>query len=78
VNIAGWSGANISLELWRPGTRKVDVPDQVKKLRAAQSLRSSATPHLAFRAPSTGWYFVETRAASPGSGAYALKLSKKP
>jgi hypothetical protein len=76
VNIAGWPSANVSLELWRPGTRKVDVPAQVKKLRAAQSLGSSATPHFAFRASSAGWYFVETRAASPGSGAYTLKLAK--
>lgn len=75
---ASWAGANVSVELWRPGTRRVDVPTTVRKLRAAQSVRMGATPHLAFRAPATGWYYVEVKAASPGFGAYSLKLAKTP
>jgi subtilisin family serine protease len=73
---AAWTGANVTVELWRPGTRKVDVPASVKRLRAAQSVTSGATPHIAFRAPTTGWYYVEVKAGSPGFGAYSLKLSK--
>jgi hypothetical protein len=73
---ASWTGANVSMELWRPGTRRVDVPANVKKLRAAQSVRSGAAPHLAFTAPKDGWYYVEAKAASPGFGAYTLTLSK--
>jgi subtilisin family serine protease len=77
VAVAGWPGANVSVELWRPGTRKVDVPANVKKLRAAQSANSGETPHIAFRAPVMGWYYLEVKAASPGFGSYALKLSKR-
>jgi subtilisin family serine protease len=73
---ASWVGANVSVELWRPATRKVDVPATVKKLRAAQSASAGATPHIAFRAPTTGWYYVEVKAASPGFGSYSLRLSK--
>ncbi|MES1248641.1 MAG: S8 family serine peptidase [Actinomycetota bacterium] len=73
---ASWTGANVSVELWRPGTRKVDVPANVPKLRAAQSAGGSATPHIAFRAPATGWYYVEVKTGSPGAGSYALKLAK--
>ena len=29
---AGWAGASVQLELWRPGTRAVDKPATVKKV----------------------------------------------
>ena len=73
---ASWPGASLALELWRPGTRKVDVPATVEKLRAAQSASSGAIARLGFVAPAAGWYFVEVKAVSPGFGAYALKLAK--
>jgi len=73
---ATWAGANVLLELWRPGTRKVDVPATVRRLRAAQSASSGARQHLSFVAPVAGSYYVEVRADSPGSGAYTLKLAK--
>ncbi len=73
---ATWAGANVVLELWRPGTRKVDVPATVRKLRAAQSAKSGARQHLAFAAPVAGSYYVEIRPNSPGSGANTLKLAK--
>ena len=31
---------------------------------------------LAYRAPRTGWYFVEVKLASPGTAVYALQLAK--
>ena len=73
---ANWGGANVGLELWRPGTRKVDVPANVRRLRAAQSVKAGSRQHLAFVAPVAGAYYVEVKASSPGSGAYALKLVK--
>jgi subtilisin family serine protease len=73
---ASWTGANVALELWRPGTRKVDEPTNVRRLRAAQSAKTGSRQHLAFVAPIAGSYFVEVKANSPGSGAYALKLAK--
>jgi subtilisin family serine protease len=74
---AGWTGANVALELWRPGTRKVDVPSSVRRLRAAQAAAPGAKQRLAFVAPASGWYYVEVKATSPGSGAYALSLRKR-
>jgi hypothetical protein len=50
----------------------------VKKLRAAQSARPGASQVLRFTAPVAGWYFVELKAAAPGFGAYALKVTKAP
>jgi subtilisin family serine protease len=73
---ASWNGANVALELWRPGTRKVDRPATVRKLRAAQAAAPGSRQRLGFVAPATGWYYVEVKATSPGSGAYSLKLSK--
>jgi subtilisin family serine protease len=74
---ASWNGANVALELWRPGTRKVDRPATVRTLRAAQSAAPGSSQRLGFVAPSTGWYYVEVKATSPGSGAYTLRLSKR-
>jgi thermitase len=76
ASVVGWSGANVQLSLWRPGTKKVDVVATVKKLRAAQSARPGAKQRVGFTAPAAGWYFVEVKVDSPGSGAYALKLVK--
>ena len=73
---ASWNGANVALELWRPGTRKVDQPSTVRKLRAAQAARPGSRQKLRFVAPASGWYYVEVKATSPGSGAYSLRLSK--
>jgi subtilisin family serine protease len=73
---ASWTGANVQLELWRPGTKKVDVASTVRKLRAAQSLTAGARQRVAFVAPVAGSYYVEVKAASPGFGGYSLKLTK--
>ena len=74
---AGWPGANVQLELWRPGTRKVDVASTVRKLRAAQSLTAGGNQRLRFVAPVAGSYYIEVKAASPGFGAYRLNLTKR-
>ena len=76
ASVAAWAGANVQLELWRPATRRVDQPATVKKLRAAQSVRPGSSQSLRFTAAAAGWYFVEVKVASPGFGAYALKLAK--
>lgn len=73
---AEWTGASVSLELWRPGTQKVDVPATVRKLRAAQSAVPGAMERIGFRAPSAGWYYVEVKTDSPGFGPYRLTLAK--
>jgi hypothetical protein len=71
----GWLGAQVSLTLWRPGTRQVELPSQTG-LRAAQSATPGAQQHIAFTAPARGWYYVEVKVASPGFGLYTLSLTK--
>ena len=46
----GWSGANVSLVLWRPRTRRIDA--SARTLRAAQAIAPGSRQHLAFTAPS--------------------------
>jgi subtilisin family serine protease len=70
-----WSGAQVSLTLWRPGTRQVALPAQ-KNLRAAQSALPGARQHLVFTSRARGWYYVEVKDVAPGFGAYTLSLVK--
>jgi subtilisin family serine protease len=69
-----WAGTQISLTLWRPGTRRVETTSRT--LQAARSLTSGATQRLAYRAKGRGWYYVEVKDASPGFGSYTLTLTK--
>ena len=73
---AAWTGARVKLELWKPGTKRVDV--SAGTLRAAQSAGEGAHQQLAFTAPARGWYYVEVKVAGPGFGPYTLTLAKKP
>jgi subtilisin family serine protease len=73
---ADWTGASVALELWRPGTSKVDVASTVRRLRAAQSAGVGAHQVIRFTAPKAGWYYVEAKTSAPGSGPYSLKLTK--
>jgi subtilisin family serine protease len=70
-----WAGAQVKLSLWRPGTREVDVPLQ-GRLRAAQSALPGARQRVSFTSRGRGWYYVEVKVASPGSGPYTLDLVK--
>jgi hypothetical protein len=70
-----WAGAQVSLTLWKPGTRQVEVPRRTD-LRAAQSSSPGARQHVAFTAPARGWYYVEVKVSSPGFGPYTLNLVK--
>ena len=74
--VAQWSRANVVLTVWRPGTVAVDTAAS-RGLRAAQSTAPGAVQRLAFRVPATGWYYVEVKAGSPGSGPYVLTLAKR-
>jgi subtilisin family serine protease len=72
---ATWTGANVTLVLWRPTTAHVAVSTRAK-LRAAQSITPGSVQHLLYRATAGGWYYVEARVTSPGSGSYVLSLTK--
>jgi Subtilase family len=69
ARLAGATG--LMLELWQPKTVHVDRPSS-QSLLAAQS----STGALAFRARSTGFYYLEVRAPSPASSAYTLTITK--
>jgi subtilisin family serine protease len=69
-----WAGAQISLTLWRPGTKRVETTSRT--LQAARSLTSGAVQRLAYTAKGRGWYYVEVKDASPGFGSYTLTVTK--
>ena len=75
LSLAGPSGGNSTLALWRPGTRAVTG----RGVRHGDRVSASAGPgpreQITFRAPRTGWYFVEVRLVSGRSGAYRLDLA---
>jgi hypothetical protein len=73
---ASWTGADVNLVVWRPGTTTVLGSQAKPQLRAAQSVAAGAVQHLTYRSKVRGWYYVEVKAAAPGSGPYTLTLTK--
>jgi len=69
-----WAGAQLSLTLWRPGTKRVETNSRT--LQAARSITSGAVQRVAYTAQGRGWYYVEVKDASPGFGSYTLTLTK--
>ena len=69
-----WAGAQISLTLWRPGTKRVETNSRT--LQAARSLTSGAVQRVAYTAKGRGWYYVEVKDVAPGFGSYTLTLTK--
>jgi subtilisin family serine protease len=69
--------ARVSLVLWKPGTTTVGNLLAVNQ-RAAQSAAQGAVQRLTFTAPGRGWYYLEAKVMSPGSGAYSLTVTKTP
>ena len=75
ARVVGDGGANIDLELWRPGTVHVDLPSSTRLL-AVDPSPPATSQRISFRAPGRGWYYLEVRCASPGFTAYTLKIAK--
>ena len=73
---ADWTGADVNLVLWRPGTVHVAGSQAKPQLRAAQSAATGAVQQMTYRSKVRGWYYVEVKAAAPGSGPYTLTLTK--
>jgi hypothetical protein len=48
----------------------------MRTLRAAQSMRPGGVQHVVYTAPGRGWYYLEVKVASPGSGPYTLAFAK--
>jgi SpoIID/LytB domain protein len=67
------------LVLWRPGTMHVEGPVKLlKSRRLVVSHRAGPRQSFTYRAGAAGWYNVEVKLASPGSGPYRLRVSKSP
>ncbi len=64
------------LVLWKPGTTGVEGLRVPLAFRAAQSTRVDAQQRLTYRAPLSGFYFLELKASHPGAGAYRLSYAK--
>jgi subtilisin family serine protease len=79
ASLRGPAGTDTNLALWRPGTARVEgLSPKVQANRVTQSVRSGPNESFAYRAPLGGWYYVEVKLATPGSGGYALRLVKSP
>jgi subtilisin family serine protease len=76
LTLSGPSGLTSNLLLWRPGTKHVnDLRSQ--HLRAAESIGPGASHRIAYRVPTTGWYYAEVKLVSPGFGSYRLTVVRK-
>jgi hypothetical protein len=68
-------GADLSLALWRPGTKSIhDVRNS--GLRVRVSVRPGAREYFSYRAVVTGTYYVQVRMSSPGATPYRLRIVK--
>jgi hypothetical protein len=78
ANLFGTTHADLNLLLWKPGTLHVYGLQVDLHFRVARSQRPGPVEHLAYRAPATGWYYLEAKIATPGSGTYTLSFAKTP
>jgi subtilisin family serine protease len=77
VQLRGPAGTDANLVLWKPGTQTVEgLSAHVIADRATQSIGAGPDEHFAYRAPVGGWYYLEVKLATPGSGAYTLRYAK--
>ena len=74
--LQGPPATNTDLLLWKPGTKRVNDL-RAQHMRAAQSIGPGASHRIAYRIPATGWYYVEVKLTSRGSGSYTLSVSRK-
>jgi subtilisin family serine protease len=78
ANVSGPARTDLNLLLWKPGTLHVYGLQVDLHFRVARSQKPGPRERLAYRAPATGWYFLEAKIATPGSGAYTLSFAKAP
>jgi hypothetical protein len=75
LTLDGPAGSNSNLLLWRPGTKRVDDLRK-QNLRAAQSIGPGASHRLGYRVAKKGWYYIEVKVATRGSGPYELTITR--
>jgi subtilisin family serine protease len=78
VALQGPLRTDTNLVLWKPRTQRVQTGLSVELLRqrATQSARVGPKEYFLHRAREDGWYYVEVKIASAGSGPYTLRYVK--
>ena len=75
LGLNGPAGATSNLLLWKPGTKHVnDLRKQ--NLRAAQAIGPGSSHRLGYRVRKKGWYYVEVKVTTRGSGPYELTIAR--
>ena len=75
LSLDGPAGATSNLLLWKPGTKSVnDLRKQ--NFRVAQSIGPGSSHKVGYRARTKGWYYVEVKIVTRGSGPYELLISR--
>jgi hypothetical protein len=75
ASVRGSAGTDMNLMLWKPGLRRLGVQAN-RRLLAARSARPGAVESVSYRAPATGWYFVQVAIREEGAGGYSLRLAR--
>jgi hypothetical protein len=78
ARLRGPRGTDTNLFLWKPGTTRVGGRAVDRRQLAAQSKSPGSLERIRVRARQTGWYFLEVKVATPGSGKYSLRFRKRP
>jgi stage II sporulation protein D len=77
VFLRGPAGTQTNLVLWRPGTDHVEgLSADIQEQRVTQSTRTGPNESLSYHVSAGGWYYVEVKMSSPGSGRYSLRVAK--
>ena len=79
ASLKGPAATDTNLVLWKPGTQRVEgLSVHIQANRATQSAGAGPNEHISYRARVGGWYYIEVKLATPGSGAYTLRYTKSP
>ena len=77
ASLDGPAGAR--LFLWKPGTRGIDALSLgLQRRRVAQSVQRGEQQRFSYRVPRGlgGWFYLQVKLVSPGSGGYKLSFAK--
>jgi hypothetical protein len=78
ARLRGPRGADMNLFLWKPGTHRVEGVSTNRRLLAAQSKSPGSVEQIHLRVRKRGWYYLEVKISTPGSGGYSLRFRKRP
>jgi hypothetical protein len=78
ARLRGPHGADTNLFLWQPGTRRIEGRSANRRLLAAQSKTPGSVERIRVNVRKAGWYYLEVKISTPGSGGYVLNFRKRP